>query len=179
MSADVLERIERDLDRIGNELWNIDGPDDCRDALLKKLSSLKAQVEVQIALQATASLLRREPPHKALPKQQATKIKHLVRFVFRKDSRGGSRHKQLRDLDCDTLKFCGLAYTTEEITKMDDMKFSILRSGAAEFVHRRGLPRLLYRTDVDKAVNAKFEDPDDDGSFEKFFQGTQYVSEQD
>jgi len=100
---------------------------------------LKAQLEVQKSLQATANLLRRVLSEKALPKQQATKVKHLVRFAFRKNSRQEllgrgkegkedkeGRHRKLRKLDCDTLKLCGLSYTTEEIVKLGDAEFEIL-----------------------------------------------------
>ena len=54
MSA--LEEIEGDLDKIGVELWRINGPDEALDKTFKKISSLKAQVGVQKSLQeATAS----------------------------------------------------------------------------------------------------------------------------
>ncbi|KAM4065536.1 hypothetical protein HRG_010723 [Hirsutella rhossiliensis] len=175
MFADLLQRIEHDIDKIGNELWNIDGPEDLLDNIFEKLSSLKARVEVRKSLQGTANLLRRQPSDKALPKQQATKVKHFIRFVFRKDSREEGRRRQLRDLDCDTLKFCGLSYSTEEIIKLDDAEFEVLRRHGEEFFHRRALARLLYRPDVDKAVDAKFEDPDDDGSYETFIQSNNSV----
>jgi len=42
MSADLLARIEHDLSKMGEELWNIDGPDDALDKVLERLSLLKA-----------------------------------------------------------------------------------------------------------------------------------------
>lgn len=116
--------------------------------MLERLLLLKAQLEVQKSLQATANLLQQVPSDKALPKQQATKVKHLVRFAFRKNSRQElleqgkegkegkkdkgdkgdkeGRHQKLRKLDYDTLKLCGLSYTTEEIVKLSDVEFEIL-----------------------------------------------------
>ncbi|KAL2256029.1 hypothetical protein VTK26DRAFT_2324 [Humicola hyalothermophila] len=44
MSVSVLEKIKRDLDKIGGELWDIDGPDGALDRMFKKLSLLKAQI---------------------------------------------------------------------------------------------------------------------------------------
>jgi hypothetical protein len=186
MSADLLARIERDLSKVGEELWNIDGPDDL-NGVLRKVSLLKAQLEVQKSLQATANLLRRQPCDKALPKQQATKVKHLIRLAFRKNSRQEllergedgeegkeGRHRKLRKLDCDALKLCGLSYTTEEIVKLGDAEFEILEKRAAEFISHRNLSYLLYRPDVDKAVDSKLEDPEDDELFDKFMQSTQY-----
>jgi hypothetical protein len=180
MSADLLARIERDLSKMGDELWNIDGPDDILDKVLKRLLLLKAQLEVQKSLQATANLLRQVPSDKALPKQRATKVKHLVRFTFRRNSRQEllergeeGRHRKLRKLDCDALKLCGLSYTTEEIVKMGDAEFEILQKRVAEFISHRNLSYLLYRPDVDKAVDSKLEDPEDDESFDKFMQSTQ------
>lgn len=181
MSADLLARIERDLCKMGEEIWNIDSPDDVVDQVLARVSLLKAQLEVQKSLQSTANLLRRVPGDKALPKQQATKVKHLVRFAFRKNScqellkRGKEgRHRKLRKLDCDALKLCGLSYTTEEIVKLGDAEFEILQKRVEEFVRCRNLSYLLYRPDVDKAVDSKLEDPEDDESFDKFMQCTQY-----
>jgi hypothetical protein len=187
----LLARIERDLCKMGEELWNIDGPDDVLDKVLERLSLLKTQLEVQKSLQATANLLRRVPSDKALPKQQATKVKHLVRFAFRKNNRQEllergkkgkegkegkddkeGRHRKLRKLDCDTLKLCGLSYTTEEIVKLSDAEFEILQKRAEEFICHRNLSHLLYRPDVDKAVDSKLEDPEDDESFDKFMQCT-------
>ncbi|KAK4097776.1 hypothetical protein N658DRAFT_500090 [Parathielavia hyrcaniae] len=173
MSVSLLEKIAHDLDKIGEELWDVDGPDDALDRIFQKLSSLKTQVGVQKSLQATANLLRQQPVGKALPKQRATGVKHLIRFVFRKESRGGARHKQLRAWDCNALKFLGLSYSIEEIVKMKDTEFELLRTRGPEFFRRRELSRLLYRPDVDKAVDAMVEDPDDDGSYDKFMQGTQ------
>jgi hypothetical protein len=182
MSTDLLARVERDLCNMGEELWNIEGPDDIFDKVLERLSLLKAQLEVQKSLQATANLLRRVPSDRALPKQQATKVKHLVRFAYRKNSRQErlergkegkeGRHQKLRRFDCDALKLCGLSYTTEEIIKLSDSEFEILQKGVEEFIHHRNLSYLLYRPDVDKAVDSKLEDPDDDESFDKFMQCT-------
>jgi hypothetical protein len=192
MSADLLARIERDLSKIGNELWNIDDPDDILDTVLKRLLLLKAQLEVQKSLQATANLLRHIPSDKALPKQRATKVKHLVRFTFRKNSRqellergaegdggdgggGGEegRHRKLRKLDCDALKLCGLSYTTDEIVTIGDTEFEVLQKRVVDFISHRNLSYLLYRPDVDKAVDSKLEDPEDDELFDVFIQSTQ------
>ncbi|CZS94284.1 uncharacterized protein RCO7_10332 [Rhynchosporium graminicola] len=180
MSAALLERIERELCRMGKELWNIDSPDDFFDKVFERLSILKAQLEVQRSLQATANLLRRVPGNKALPKQQAMKVRHLVRFAFRKNSRQElpgrgkkgkeGRHRKLRKLDCDALKLCGLSYTTEEIVKLGNAEFEILQERTEEFIHHRNLSCLLYRPDVDKAVDSRLEDPEDDESFDKFMQ---------
>ncbi|OAQ59500.1 hypothetical protein VFPBJ_11612 [Purpureocillium lilacinum] len=53
---------------------------------------------------------------------------------------------------------------------MEDDTFKILLERGVEFFQRRELSRFLHRPDVDKAVDAKFEDPDDDGLYEKFIQ---------
>ncbi|KAK4182423.1 hypothetical protein QBC35DRAFT_509998 [Podospora australis] len=127
MSVDLLESIERDLDKIG-ELWDFDIPDGTLDRISQKLSSLKAQVGVQKSLQATANLLRQQQDGKALPKQRARGVRNLISFVFgEKKSRGRARHKQLRAWDCNALKFLGLSYSIEEIVKMEDAAFELLR----------------------------------------------------
>jgi hypothetical protein len=171
MSVDLLKRIERDLCSIGEELWKVDGQDDVLDGVLKEISLLKAQLNVQKSLQPIANLLRRQPMKRALPNQKATKVKRFIRFIFRKGS-GEDRYKELRNLDCDVLKFCGLTYTVEELVKLDDAEFDILKRGAADFVRHRNLSSLLYRPDVDKAVESTFEDPDDEDLYDKFLNGT-------
>ncbi len=45
MSADLLARIERALCKMGEELWNVGGPDNVLDKVLERLSLLKAQLE--------------------------------------------------------------------------------------------------------------------------------------
>lgn len=171
MSADLLRRVEQDLENLGEELWNVDGPDDLLDRVLEKTSLLKAQLNVQKSLQPVANLLRQHPTKKALPKQKATKVKHLIRFAFRKNDRGDSRHKRLRDVDCDVLKFCGLSYTTEEILKLDHAELDILVRRAVDFMRHRNLSSVLYRRDVDKAVESTFEDPENESEYHSFMQG--------
>jgi hypothetical protein len=126
MSANMLERIERDLCKVGEDLWNIDSLDNVLNKVLKKVLLLKVQLEIQKSLQATANLLQRQLSDKALLKQQATKVKHFICFVFQKESCREGRHKQLRNMDCDALKFCRLSYTTEDIVKLGDAEFGIL-----------------------------------------------------
>lgn len=173
MSSIPLERIGRDLDKIAGELWNIDGPDGALYEVAGKLSTMKCQVAIQKSLQATANLLRQHPLHKALPRQQATKVKYFVRFIFGRDSRGGGRYKRLRALNCNALILFGLSFTIEELVKMDDAAIDILQERGLEFIRHRELSRHLHRDDINKAVNAKLEDPDDDGLYEKFIQGIQ------
>lgn len=86
MSADLLVRIEHDLFKMREELWNIDGSDDILNKVLKRLLLLKVQLKVQKSLQATANLLWQVLSNKALSKQWAMKVKHLICFTFWKNS---------------------------------------------------------------------------------------------
>lgn len=54
---------------------------------------------------------------------------------------------------------------------MGDAEFELLRTRGPKFFHCRELSRLLYRPDVDKAVDAMVNDPDD--SYDKFMEGTE------
>lgn len=92
----------------------------------------------------TPGVLRQVLSDKVFPNKQATKVKHLVCFAFRKSSRQEllerdekgkkaknpkknpkkpakegkeGRHQKLRKLDYDALKLCGLSYMTVEIAK--------------------------------------------------------------
>lgn len=168
-----LKTIQRNLNKVGQDLWKADIPEVELEEIFKELLSLKAQVAVQRTLQATATLLREHPSTKALPKQQATKVKHFIRFVFRRDSGEGSRQKQLRAFDCDTLKFLGLSYSTQDIIKMDATEFEVLLKYGSRFLGYCNIGCLLYRPDVDKAVDAEFKDADN-GSYDEFLQGIKY-----
>lgn len=169
-----LETVQRNLNKVRQDLWKADIPEVGLEAILKELLSLKAQVAVQKTLQATATLLREHPSTKALPKQQATKVRHFIRFVFRRDSGEGSRQKQLRAFDCDTLKFLGLSYSTQDIIKMDATEFGVLLEYGSGFLDHCNISCLLYRPDVDKAVDAEFKNADQNGSYDEFLQGTRY-----
>ncbi|KAK4184121.1 hypothetical protein QBC35DRAFT_506599 [Podospora australis] len=170
MSVNLLERIERDLDNIG-ELWDVDVLGSDLDRIWQKLSSLKTQFGVQKSLQDAVDLLRQQQDGMPLRDQRAMRVKRLIEFVFGKKIRKGFRHMQLRDLDCDVLKFLGLSYSIEEIVKMENAAFELLRTRVPEFFHCRKLSHLLYRPDIDKAVDATVNgDHDDDGSYENFFQ---------
>jgi len=75
-------------------------------------------------------------------------------------------------LDYDTLKLYGLSYTTKEIIKISGVEFKFLQNRVAEFLSYRDLFYLLYRSDMDKAINSKLEDPKDDKLFDNFIQST-------
>ncbi|EMC97045.1 hypothetical protein BAUCODRAFT_436465 [Baudoinia panamericana UAMH 10762] len=170
MSTERILHIEQMLSSFAQELWDVDGPDDLLDALLYKVSLLRAQLEVQRCLQHTANLLRQQPLNKALPNQRATKVKHLICLVYRRNDRGNDRSKQLRAADCDTLKLVGLACSTEEWLKLRDDEFDTLASRATDFLNRRNLSMLLYRRDIDKAFEATLEDPEDEEQYHRLLQ---------
>ncbi len=154
--------------------------------MLERLSLLKAQFGVQKSLQATANLLRRVKSDKAT-KQQATKVKRLVCFASRKNSRQefpkwGKKDKEDKEGRYQkhrNPKLCGLSYTTEEVVKLGDADFQILQKRAEEFIGYRNLSCLSYRPGVDKAVDSKLEDPEEDELFNKFIQSTKWLLKTD
>jgi hypothetical protein len=56
---------------------------------------------------------------------------------------------------------------------VDNAEFEVLQNRGPEVFRRRELSRLLDRPDVDRAVDAMVEDPDDDGLYEKFIHDIQ------
>jgi endo-alpha-1,4-polygalactosaminidase (GH114 family) len=70
-------------------------------------------------------------------------------------------------------KVLGLVLFSVRIVKVDNAEFEVLQNRGPELFRRRELSRLLYRTDVDRAVDAMVEDPDDDVLYEKFIQDIQ------
>ncbi|KFZ15462.1 hypothetical protein V501_02713 [Pseudogymnoascus sp. VKM F-4519 (FW-2642)] len=166
MSAQAVKEIEQCLDKAGEYIWHCD-LGEVSDYILQRLSRLEAQSHVQRTLEKTAKLLQDHPRDKALPNQQATRVKHFIKFVFEKTTRGDERHMRLRKLDCDALKFCGLTYKIREVLELSAAQFDFLVENIGDYVRRHKLSEHLYRDDVDKAVHGKF-DPEDDVIFKGF-----------
>jgi len=167
MSVHALQEIEGILDKVGEDIWGCDDLDDIFDGIVKILSRLEAQLHVQRSLQKSAKLLRAKTCDKALPNQLATRVKHFIKFTFEKTTSGNERPTQLRGLECNALKFCGLTYKIKEILELPAAQFDFLVANAGDFVHRHELSRHLYRDDIDKAVHGKY-DPEDDVIFKEF-----------
>lgn len=166
MSAQAAQEIEQYLDKAGEYIWHCDLAG-ASSRMLQRLSRLEAQLHVQRSLQGTANLLQEHPRDRALPNQQATRVKHFIKFVFEKTTRGNERHMRLRKLDCDALKFCGLTYKIREVLELSAAQFEFLVENIGDYVCRHKLSEHLYRDDVDKAVHGKF-DPEDDVIFKEF-----------
>ena len=167
MSLKALQEIVRTLDKVGEDIWDCDDRDNVFDDILRIVSRLEAQLHVQRSLQRTAKLLREQARDTVLPNQMATRVKHLIKFSFEKASRGKERSTRLQGLECNALKFCGLAYKLKDVLELPATYFDFLIANAGNFVHRHELLQHLYRDDIDKAVNSKF-DPEDDAIFKEF-----------
>ncbi|XTI90736.1 hypothetical protein V2W45_1245197, partial [Cenococcum geophilum] len=68
--------------------------------------------------------------------KQATRVKHFIKFIFKKATYRNERQTRLRKLDCDTLKFYGLAYKVRDILKLPPVEFNFLIANVADFIHR-------------------------------------------
>lgn len=156
MSIASASENNRKLDEVKNDCWHNCDSDLDVDSVLQRVSQLQAQLEVQKALQKTERLLLQVPSDKALPNQQATRVKHLIKFVFEKTTRWKERQTQLRKLECDPLKVCGLTYTIKEIHELPSTQFEFLISNITDFVRRHKLSEWLYRDDIDRGIQAKF-----------------------
>ncbi|KAF1995660.1 hypothetical protein P154DRAFT_526169 [Amniculicola lignicola CBS 123094] len=167
MLAPTLQEVENNLDKVGKDLWCYDSPDLAFDGMLQRLSQLQDQLKIQRTLHTTAELLRNQSLDKPLPKQQATRVKYILKFTFEHTTREDEKHIRLRKLDCNALKFCGLSYKIKDIIELPTAKFNFLVENVADFVHRRTLAQYLYRDDIDKAVYTKL-DPEDDNLFKEF-----------
>jgi hypothetical protein len=135
------------------------------DRVLELLARLQVQAKVQKSLESTAQLLRKSREG-GLPNQLATRVKHIIRFVYG-ESCNDERGARLRKLECNALKFCGLAYKVRDILDLPGPEFDFLIEHIDDFVRSRGLVQYLYRDDIDKAVNNKL-DPKDEELFRIF-----------
>ncbi|KAG5302374.1 hypothetical protein I7I48_02709 [Histoplasma ohiense] len=167
MSTALLQALVRNGDEVIKDAWYLDESKIAFPHLLDVVSRLQRQLEVQTVVLSTTNLLRQNPVNKPLPNQQATRVKHFVRFVFEAATRGKDRQTRLRNLDCTSLKFCGLSYTVREILELPSQVFDFLLENIADFVEHQQLSLLLCRDDINKAVLSDV-DPDDDELFKSF-----------
>jgi len=168
MSVASASENERKLDDVKNDCWHNRDSNFDIDSVLQRVSQLQAQLEVQKVLQETEKLLLQAPSDKALPNQKATRVKHFIKFVFERTDRWKERQTLLRRLDCDALKLCGLSYTIKEIHELPLAQFDFLVANITDFVRRQRLSEYLYRDDIDKGIQAKFFDPEDEAAFKEF-----------
>ncbi|OAT07879.1 hypothetical protein BDBG_03897 [Blastomyces gilchristii SLH14081] len=174
MAASALEIANSTLSRIMSDLWSYSHVDSPLDDVLQKVLHLKTQLEVQNVLQATVLLLRRRPSNQPLPKQQAVRVKHLMKFVFEKASREKKKQEKLKNLDCNSLVFLGLSYNVKTLYEMRMTQFDFLIDNIGDFIRRHKLNDYLYRSDIDRVVNGQFDAEDDDSlkEFQKNQQST-------
>jgi hypothetical protein len=121
--------------------------------ILEQLARLQAQATVQKTLISIAQILSGHPKDSALPSQLANRVKQIIKFTYEDSSRNAERSARLRKLDCNALKFCGLAYKIRDLLELSDMQFDFLMEYAPQFVHNRELVQYLYRNDINKAVD--------------------------
>jgi hypothetical protein len=171
MSVLLLQELERNPDKVREDIWCYDSPDLVSDGLLERVSCLYAQLKVQKALQTTAKLLRQHPGNQSLPNQQTTRVKHFMKFVLEVTNRSKERQTRLRKLDCNSLKLCGLSYTLKEVLELSREEFNFLIENVSDFIRRQTLLPFLYRDDVSRVFQGQF-DPEDDELLKELQKGS-------
>lgn len=143
-----------DLDRYFIEIDNYIRSNDEQnmEEIMKRLAELQALASVKSKMVSAAQILRSHYKG-ALPKQLATRVKHIIKFAFGESKRNEMRSALLRELDCNALKFCGLAYTIRDLLEMPELKFELLVNYVADFVRDRELAQHLYRSDINKVID--------------------------
>ena len=144
--------------------------DQALDRILEQLARLQGQATIQRTLVSTAQILSSHPKNSALPNQLATRVKHIIKFVYEKPSRNEARSVHLRKLECNALKFCGLAYTIRNLLRLPELQFEYLVEYVAEFVNSRGLVQHLYRSDINKIIDQEIV-AEDEQLFREFLTG--------
>jgi len=83
----------------------------------------------------TVELLRQYLSNKSFLGKQATRVKHFIKFTFKKATCGNKRQTRLRKLDCDALKFYRLAYKVRDILKLPLVEFDFLIVNVVDFIY--------------------------------------------
>ncbi|KAL4801669.1 hypothetical protein BDV18DRAFT_148524 [Aspergillus unguis] len=167
MLGDLLQSLISNDVQFMKDIWTLRTSEVDFSKLLESVSKLQTQLTVQKTLLCTEKLLREHPNDKPLPNQQATRIKHFIKFVFEANFREPTKQKQLRNLDCSSLKLCGLSYTVREIIDLPSEVFEYLVENVASFVERSQLSLPLCRDDINKVVLGDF-DPEEEEVFKTF-----------
>jgi hypothetical protein len=123
------------------------------DGILEQLARLRAQATVQKTLVSAAQILNSHPSKGALPNQLATRVKHIIKFSYEGPFRNKERSERLQNLECNALKFCGLAYTIRQLLELSELQFEYLLEYVAGFVRSRKLVQHLYRSDINRALD--------------------------
>lgn len=149
------------------DIWNLRTSEIDFSKLVDSVSKLQTQLAIQKTLLCTEKLLLQHPNDKPLPNQQATRIKHFIKFVFETSSREPTKQRRLRNLDCSSLKLYGLSYTVREIIELPSEVFEFPVENVASFVESSQLSHHLCRDDINKVVLGDF-DPEDEEVFKTF-----------
>ena len=144
--------------------------DQALDGTLEQIARLQAQATVQRTLVSVAKILSSHPKNSALPNQLANRVKHMIKFVYGESSRNKERSARLRKLECNALKFCGLAYTIRKILELPELQFEYLIQYVAEFACNRKLSQYLYRSDINKVLDHEIV-PENEQLFREFLTG--------
>ncbi|KAF2866026.1 hypothetical protein BDV95DRAFT_245498 [Massariosphaeria phaeospora] len=159
--------LKEKLDMIGTDIWHYDGSDLDFDLIFQTLSQLHSQLKVLEKLHAAAKLLQLS----SFPKQEATRVKHFLKFVFERTTRGNNRHLAFRQLDCNALTFCGLTYRVKDIIELPQTRFEFLVKNVSDFVQRSRIGDSLYRDEINNMVSTKLSAEDED-LYGNFLKGT-------
>nr|KMM66515.1 hypothetical protein CPAG_02854 [Coccidioides posadasii RMSCC 3488] len=159
MSFSLLQALVSNNVVVRQDLWHCKGLEIDFPKLLHLVSKLHTQLEVQNCLLSIKNLLQEYLSDKLLPNQQATRIKHFLKFMFEMNSCETSRKTQLHNLDCLSLKLCGLSYTVCEIVELPAQVFDFLVENAEDFVKHHELALLLCRDDINRQQESEFVRP--------------------
>jgi len=65
-----------------------------------------------------------------------------------------------------------ISYMIKEIHELPLAQFDFLIANITDFVRRHKLSEWLYRDDIDRGIQAKFFDPEEDAAFKEFLKSS-------
>lgn len=143
-------------DLIAQIMANIKAKNETFQETIEQLARLHALAKVYSQLMPTAHMLRNRP--KCLPRAQVVRVTEMVKFAYgAKEYKNPveARRAGMRQLDCNALKFCGLAFRIRDIVKLSDLEFEMLVEHVTEFIHSRSLIEHLCSDEITKALVTK------------------------
>lgn len=152
---DGIQHLSIELDSLCHRIWDV-SPAHSVDALTRKSAKLSMRSGIYQALDHTARCLSQFEASSLSGLR--SKLCEFIRAVYGslENDKNKSRWQKLRDIDCTSFLFIGLAYTPVDIGEMGRTQFNYLLDNIAKFQRNQNLPpKWFFLPEIQLAVAAK------------------------
>lgn len=140
---DGIQHLSIELDSLCDRIWDV-SPAHSVDALTRKSAELSMRRAIHQALEDTVRNLSQFEASSLSGLR--SKLCEFIRAVYGslENDKNESRWQKLRDIDCTSFLFIGLAYTPVDIGEMGRTQFNYLLDNIAKFQQHHILPAKWF-----------------------------------